>query len=154
LNEQDDRSERPDLMAAMVSAWPIVGRWQARLNNSQRVQFLLRLARSPSVQRVLRASIVIAFVTFVGLAVYRNWAELQQYDWHADVRYLALAVVAFPLAYLPTVWCWHWIVRRISGVVPCGTSPDAPTGTETTMSRRPMSSLPRFGRPSCSSARA
>ena len=99
----------------MIAAWPVLGRWQARLNNHPRVQFLLRLARSQGFQRVLRAAIVATFVAFIGLAIVRNWAELQQYEWHADLRYLLIAVVAFPLAYLPTVWCWHWILRRISG---------------------------------------
>jgi hypothetical protein len=57
--------------------------------------------------------IVGIFVIFVGLTVYRNWTELRSYDWQADLRYILYAGLGYPLAYVPTIWCWHRIIGRV-----------------------------------------
>jgi len=114
LIEQNGQPEQPDLRAALFAAWPALERWQARLTSNHRIRKARQKIGSRSFQRSFHTIIIIAFVTFVGLAVYRYWSELQQYDWRADLRYVLLAVAVFPLAYLPTAWCWHWLVRRIS----------------------------------------
>ena len=103
-----------DLVGAACATWPLLGRWRSRVAASRRVQSVLDVVRSPSFRRKAQAAIVLVFVTFIGLAVYRNWSDLQAYEWRADVRYPLLAFAAFPLAYLSNAWCWHRIISRVS----------------------------------------
>lgn len=113
MTEQNSQAEHSTFKAALISAWPVLGRWQTRLADNHRVRAVRRALQNEAAQRVLRASIVAVFLVFVGVTAYRNWAELQDYDWQADLRYVLMAVAGYPLAYLPTIWCWHWIIRRV-----------------------------------------
>lgn len=112
---ENEPEERVDLLAAAVAAWPVLAKWQRRLATSPRFQALQRLWQNQRFQQGLRVAILASFVLFMGVAVYRNWNELRQYPWRLDARYAALAVASFPLAFVPTIWCWHWIIRRIGG---------------------------------------
>jgi hypothetical protein len=115
LTERDSQTENPSLKEALVTAWPMLGRWQNRLANDRRIQAIRDVLQHGAVQRALRVGIVGIFVLFVGLTVYKNWTELQAYDWQADLRYILYAGLGYPLAYFPTIWCWHWIIGRVSG---------------------------------------
>jgi len=116
LADQDSPADRPDLVAAAIAAWPVLGKWQSRLNASPRFRRMLGIVRGRGFQRGLRVAILAVFLGFLALAVYRNWAELRQYGWRLDPRYAVLAVACFPAAYVPTIVCWHWIVRRVGGL--------------------------------------
>ncbi|MBN1661678.1 MAG: hypothetical protein JXA93_25005 [Anaerolineae bacterium] len=110
----EDRQQTLDLVSAACATWPVLGRWRSRVAASRRAQSVLQATRSPGFRRRAQIAIVSIFVTFIGLAVYQNWSELQAYEWRADVRYPLLALVTFPLAYLPNAWCWHRIISRVS----------------------------------------
>jgi hypothetical protein len=113
LTEKDSQAEYPSLTMALAAAWPMLGRWQSRLDNDRRIQAIRDVLQRSAVQRALRVGIVGIFVIFFGLTVYRNWAELQTYDWQADLRYILYAGLGYPLAYVPTIWCWHRIIGRV-----------------------------------------
>ena len=115
MTDKDSQAQNPSLTEALVAAWPVLERWQNRLANDRHFQAIRDLLQHGAVQRALRVGIVGTFVLFVGLTVYRNWTELQTYDWQADFRYLLYAGLGYPLAYLPTIWCWHRIIGRICG---------------------------------------
>lgn len=114
LIEQNEHPERPDLKAAAIANWPQLAKLQAWLNGQTWFRFSLNLTRQKAFQRWFRIIVVVAFLTFIGAALYKNWNDLQEYRWQIDLRYLILTVVAFPAAYLPTVWCWHHLMRRTS----------------------------------------
>jgi len=115
LANEDKPVKHVDLVAAAVAAWPVLAKWQGRLASNARVQAMRRLWQSRAFQQWLRVAIFGSFLIFMGLAIYRNWNDLRQYHWRLDARYAALAVACFPLAYVPTIWCWHRIIRRIGG---------------------------------------
>lgn len=56
-----------------------------------------------------------AALFFLGYSLYKNWRELQTYQWHFDPLYLMLAVIALLLAFVSNVVGWALIIKRLGG---------------------------------------
>ncbi|MBN1886398.1 MAG: flippase-like domain-containing protein, partial [Thermoflexales bacterium] len=70
-------------------------------------------AKSRLIKQGVAAAVLGASLLFFGYSLYKNWQELQSYDWHFNVFYLLGAVVALLGAFMSNVGGWAVIIRRL-----------------------------------------
>lgn len=64
-------------------------------------------------RRILYGGLILLSLVFIGYALANNWSELTRQDWEINFRFIALAVLLYPLGMLPTVAAWHALLRAI-----------------------------------------
>jgi hypothetical protein len=73
------------------------------------------LSRRRSFRLGLNLAILLLILGFLAYAVYANWAELKQYEWTLDYRYLLLAGGLYGICFLSVMLGWHRVVTSLGG---------------------------------------
>jgi uncharacterized membrane protein YbhN (UPF0104 family) len=77
---------------------------------------LARLVRQRRFRICLNAIALLLVLVFLAYGVYRNWNELQEYQWTADYRYLLLAMAVYGLCFAAVLLAWHRIMAGIGAM--------------------------------------
>jgi hypothetical protein len=74
-----------------------------------------RVSQNRGVKTIAALIAAGASFVFLGLALYRDWQELAQYEWSIDYRYLLAASAIYPVPFLLMASVWSQVIGRLAG---------------------------------------
>lgn len=75
----------------------------------------LRESRRRELRLAIGILILIGSFAFLGYATYLGWDTLKAHLRDFNYWFLGLAVLCYPLGFVPTIWNWHAIMSRVGG---------------------------------------
>lgn len=74
-----------------------------------------RRSRPRELRLIAGILILIGSFLFLGYATYLGWDTLKAHLRNFNYWFLGLAVLCYPLGFVPTIWNWHAIMTRVGG---------------------------------------
>ena len=93
----------------------IARRGRAVLNSAPVARFR-QLSRRRAFRLGMNLAILCLILGFLAYALYANWAEVRQYEWTLDYRYLLLAGGVYGLCFLSVMLGWHRVMASLGGM--------------------------------------
>lgn len=78
-------------------------------------QLLLRKSRCRELRLLVGILILTSSFLFLSYAIYLGWDTLKVHTQDFNYWLLGLAILCYPLGFVPTIWNWHAIVSRVGG---------------------------------------
>lgn len=71
-------------------------------------------AQDKRIRQLLYLGIIGISLAFIIIAIATNWSQLKNQEFRIDPIFAILAIILYPLGFLPTAAGWHWLLRVFS----------------------------------------